>query len=355
MFFVVGLFLSLLECFIKSQMVGISPLHLEEDGLEGSFDRLERTPLIRDFQLGALYNIYKERLYEKNLCTSNEWKTCGSNCTETKPGIEDTTTFKFARSTEDKMDMFDISGHAKLSVMFEVVKICTSFVGRYLEESTSKLDEIRFSYLKKVVLYTKYIAKLPRTPTEEELQKLLDKDYTHYVHGLTCTTVIMLDFVKTLKEGDDKKRKEAELKATVNSVGWDVESGLKSNISKKHKDSFDEVRFYYHGTIDSSQVSISFDGIIELLNTKILPYSTNYSSCKETNIILKPLDNLMKNENKLVYDQLSQNSIDEATRIHNKIEEIHNFFKFQIESDIVSKLGTPSIDIQKYDTRCSGY
>jgi hypothetical protein len=329
------------------QMVGISPMLLEEDGLEDSSDRVQRTPMIRDFHLGALYNIYEERLYEKNLCTVNEWRNCGSNCTVTKPGIEDTTTFKFARSTEDKMDMFDISGHAKLSVMFEVVKLCTSYVGRYLKESTSSLEEIRFSYLKKVILYTKYIAELPLTPSEEELQKLLDKDYTHYVHGIgiTCTTVIMVDFIKTLKKGDDKKIKEAELKANVHSIGWDLDAGGKSNISQKHKDYFDEVRFYYHGTIYSPQVKTSFDGIIDLLNEKILPFSTNYSSCKETNIILKPLDNFMKNENKLEYDELSQNRIDEATRIHNKIEKIHTFFKFQIKSDIVSKLGMPSKDI----------
>ena len=71
-------------------------------------------------------------------------------------------------------------------------------------------------------------------------------------------------------------------------------------VNKKHKDNFDEVRFYYHRTIDSSQVRTSFDGIIELLNTIILPNSTNYSSCKETSILFKPLDNLMKNENKLI-------------------------------------------------------
>ena len=53
----------------------------------------------------------------------------------------------------------------------------------------------------------------------------------------------------------------------------------------------------------------------------------------------------MKNENKVDYDELSQNRIDEATRIHNNIEKIHTFFKFQIKSDFVSKLGMPSKDI----------
>ena len=89
--------------------------------------------------------------------------------------------------------------------------------------------------------------------------------------------------------------------------------------------------FYYHGTVDSSGARTSIDEIVKLLNEKILPNATYDSSCKETRITLKPLDTLMKNGNKLEFEQLSQNSVDKATRIHNKIEELHNFFKISFK------------------------
>ena len=152
----VGLLFIFLQSFVKSQMIGIPPAQLYEDGLEESYEELYRIPLIRNFRLGALYNIYREKLYTDNLYTTEEWKNC-KNCIETKHGIEDTTTFKFSHTKEDKMDMFDMSGHAKLSVMFDVVKLGSSFVGKYLKESTSSLDQIRFSYVKNEVLYTTFI------------------------------------------------------------------------------------------------------------------------------------------------------------------------------------------------------
>ena len=40
----------------------------------------------------------------------------------------------FPIKKEDKMDMFDMSGHAKLSVLFDVVELGIRFVGNYLKE-----------------------------------------------------------------------------------------------------------------------------------------------------------------------------------------------------------------------------
>ena len=275
-----------------------------------------------------------------------DWKNC-KDCIETKHGIEDTTTFKFSHTKEDKMDMFDMSGHAKLSVMFDVVKLGSSFVGKYLKESTSSLDQIRFSYVKNEVLYTTFIGDFPSTPSEVKILSLLEDGFTHYVSAITCTTVIIVDFIKELKKGEDKTKKEAELKNTVKSLGWDVDVEVKSNMKKEKKDYFDELTFYYHGTVDSSGARTSIDEIVKLLNEKILPNATYDSSCKETRITLKPLDTLMKNGNKLEFEQLSQNSVDKATRIHNKIEELHNFFKIKSDSNLVLKLGKASIERRK--------
>ena len=76
MFHMVGLLFIFLQSFVKSQMIGIPPAQLYEDGLEESYEELYRIPLIRNFRLGALYNIYREKLYTDNLYTTEEWKNC---------------------------------------------------------------------------------------------------------------------------------------------------------------------------------------------------------------------------------------------------------------------------------------
>ena len=106
------------------------------------------------------------------------------------------------------MDMFDMSGHAKLSVMFDVVKLGSSFVGKYLKESTSSLDQIRFSYVKNEVLYTTFIGDFPSTPSEVKILSLLEDGFTHYVSAITCTTVIIVDFIKELKRGKIKLKQK---------------------------------------------------------------------------------------------------------------------------------------------------
>eukprot|EP00091_Calanus_sinicus_P009722 TRINITY_DN22606_c0_g1_i1.p1 TRINITY_DN22606_c0_g1~~TRINITY_DN22606_c0_g1_i1.p1 ORF type:complete len:131 (-),score=14.61 TRINITY_DN22606_c0_g1_i1:10-402(-) len=129
-------------------MIGISEKK-EQNGQEGttSYEHLYRTPMLKSFDLGALYNIHMEELYqEKNVWTLAEWESCGARCKKHNPGVLDTTKYMFSHSTDQKLDVFDINGNAKLSMMFGVAKASTSLAFGYMQQSSSKTDQLRYSF-----------------------------------------------------------------------------------------------------------------------------------------------------------------------------------------------------------------
>ena len=272
-------------------------------GQEQGYETVYRVPMVRGVSLGALYNIYRELVYIKeNVWTTEQWNECSNEdktkfqCIRKDESKEDKLSYQITESTEDRLNIFQVDAEAKLSIKFKLVDVSGSLMGQYADTSTHNLDETRFSFVKKTTVYTKYIRQNPAEVSDEHITNMLDRGYTHYVSSITCTTFIMLDFVKIIKQGKDRNFMKGELAVQVKALKFvDVDGKLSISKESNSTNHFEDLNVKYYGSVPYERISGSLEDVLENLNENILPKASKDESCDDSQMALIPITSLYKN------------------------------------------------------------